>query len=140
MTKQLLEAVLAATTSVCYNAYESALFSGIFSLAFYGMFRISELVASTCVSSKLSTSLRKSHIACSKDSNGQYLKVKLTRSKTVQEGPSVDIVIREQQGTISCPVLCVKAYKKARPKSISHYFAHSDGAQVTTYQVNRPII
>lgn len=45
ITKKLLQEILEQVPSICDNEFESKLFSAIFTLAYFGLFRVSELVA-----------------------------------------------------------------------------------------------
>ena len=45
ITSEILFNVLQQLPNVCYNSYEATLFAAIFSLAYFGLFRISELVS-----------------------------------------------------------------------------------------------
>lgn len=114
---------------VCYDAFESKLFKAIFTLAYFGLFRISELVApaNACAGNQI----RGGDLFLFED--GIRIGVRLVRSKTSQRGPPITFKI-PKQSIGPCPVKAVTDYLAVAPMSHTA-FCHMDAAPVTRQQV-----
>ena len=129
ITKLILTAIADVLHLVCYNLYESKLFRAIFTLAYFGLFRISELVApgKAC----LCNQARVQDIQVSPDAS--FVSVTLVKSKTSQSGPPITLKIpREKQGI--CPVRALQDYLAVAPTRAAA-FSHKNGKPVTRTQV-----
>ncbi|XP_056010387.1 uncharacterized protein LOC125682097 isoform X2 [Ostrea edulis] len=98
---QLFVKIIHALTSVCRSPFESCLFSAAFSLAFYGLLRVSEVL------SLLSSQVSQNQL-------GQ-VSIILHRSKTNQTGKPLVCQITKLPDTNFCPTLPIKAYLQLRP-------------------------
>ena len=127
VTFQKLLQLIPALNNVCRNTYEALLFKTAFTFAFFGFFRISELIGQSkggrggleMSEVKMSTSRIKIHLRGSKtDQLGLGEVISLTR---VPKEPTV------------CPVQSLSKFIDARPKS-EKLFVHLDGSVLTRYQ------
>jgi hypothetical protein len=134
MTEQLLQALIAALPKVTNNNYEATLFSALFSFAFYGLFRVSELTAAREGKGRTS-SLSTKHVKLDTTRSSKSVTIKIAKSKTDQAGRSATIKLLKL-GKPSCPYRWCKKFQRIRPKARS-YFVHGDGAQVTDRQANK---
>ncbi|KAH3859834.1 hypothetical protein DPMN_102655 [Dreissena polymorpha] len=53
ITRKLLAVIVSQLAKVCYNDFEHALFNAMFMLAYFGLFRVSELVSTATSSCQL---------------------------------------------------------------------------------------
>jgi hypothetical protein len=126
---QLLGEIIACLKYICTNAYEQVLFTAAFSLAFFGLLRVSEFTTPTNKASS-HRQLLVSDISVS--TNMVLLRIRW--SKTDQLGLSVTLQIEAQPG-IFCPVNNLTKYLKDRPNSgSSNLFIHFNAKPLTKYQ------
>lgn len=112
---------------VCYDMYEAKLFSALFTLAYFGLFRVSELTVST----PLQTTLQSSDVSFCR--SNQVVVIRLWHYKTNQKGKPVFIKLPDQKGGI-CPVRKLREFLELRPKCNTALFCHRNGAAVTRSQ------
>ena len=110
ITPLLLEALLLAIPSFP-SPYEPALFRAIFSLAFYGCFRVSEYLKSKDEGKWL----RLCDISVS---SPDVLVVSLKKSKTMQRAHAIPVSLPSVPG-VSCPVAAMRAFLAIRPSLAS---------------------
>lgn len=110
-----------------FDGYEWHLFLCAFSLAFFGAFRISELVAPSRVrvGGLLGTDVR-----C----EGSAVHCFLRRSKTDQAGKGVVVSLRELPGSAMCPVHALRSFVALRPSGAVPLLVHADGTFLSKYQ------
>ena len=89
ITPELLRKLIVALPSVCSSTYEAKMFTCVFSLAFFGLFRIGELV---CQSTKIANNaaLQFDDFVFKDD----LMKITIRFSKTDQFGKSTDILLK----------------------------------------------
>ena len=117
---------------VCFNQYETYLFQAVFTLAFFGLFRVSELVWSSAKDP--GRPLQMSDIKFIL--NGKATKVVhiyLRKSKTNQDGRTELIEIYPLDSVV-CPVKALTCYLKHRPSVSNILFCHKDNSPLTRYQ------
>ncbi|XP_071137047.1 uncharacterized protein, partial [Mytilus edulis] len=129
ITPQILDKLISLLPSVCLSQYETLLFSGLFSLAYFGFFRIGELVVNKSLAHSHTLSLDDFSFS---DNN---VSINLKFSKTDQLGKGSLIIIPSINSHV-CPVHLLKKYFIARPKTIGPAFIHFGGHYVTRYQFN----
>ncbi|VDI01631.1 Hypothetical predicted protein [Mytilus galloprovincialis] len=129
ITPQILDKLISLLPSVCLSQYETLLFSGLFSLAYFGFFRIGELVVNKSLAHSHTLSLDDFSFS---DNN---VSINLKFSKTDQLGKGSLIIIPSINSHV-CPVHLLKKYFIARPKTIGPAFIHFGGNYVTRYQFN----
>ena len=89
ITPDLLSKLIAVLPTVCMSMYEAKMFTSVFTLAYFGLFRISELVCQNkSVADK--KALQFSDIVFRNDS----MKITIRFSKTDQMGKSTAIILQ----------------------------------------------
>ncbi|XP_056006415.1 uncharacterized protein LOC125667915 isoform X2 [Ostrea edulis] len=122
LTISILQRVVSALPSVCRSPYEAALFSTIFSIAYHGLLRVSEVL-----------SIHRAHISLTKNN----VSILIPRSKTDQIGNTTTLQISKHANSDTCPVQWVLKFLRLRPNSDSTlFFIHMDYKHVTRYQFN----
>lgn len=113
----MLADLCAATTVVCYSAYEALLFITAFVLGFFGAFRISEQVP--C-----------SKFGCMGICHNQVVleqsavHIWLQRSKTDQYGKGAWVTLQVQLDERVCPVSVVRQFLGVRLRAGEHFLIH----------------
>ena len=126
VTLGILEKILSVLASICYSHYETTLFKAVFVLAYYGLFRVSELV----YTEKGGQPLTAKDLLVENDGRG--LLVTIRASKTSRK--PVIIRIPQERAPNSCPIQLISEYLKMRPQSSEILFVHSNGLPLTRYQ------
>lgn len=128
ITEDVLIKIFHALPYVCFNQYELFLFQAVFSLAYFGLFRVGELVF---------TGHRQSgHPVRYNDIKviSECLKVRIGISKTNQYGKPVCLNIPAIQNEFICPVNTMQRYLSARGFFPGNLFCHSNSSPLTRYQ------
>ncbi|KAE8592191.1 hypothetical protein XENTR_v10018681 [Xenopus tropicalis] len=123
----LLSRVFVQLKEICFSGYEESLFKLAFSLAFYGAFRISELISRNKVGNG---GLLLEDVHHSENQLSIYLKF----SKTDIFGKGKWIVLNRMNGNVTCPVTCFEEFFNCRPKKGSILLIHEDGKALSIYQ------
>ncbi|KAM4036363.1 uncharacterized protein ACNLHF_015289 [Anomaloglossus baeobatrachus] len=123
----LLQQILSVLGRVCSSPFEVFLFSCAFTLAFFGAFRISELVAS---SSTRSGGLQAEDMHQYTD----RLECFLAKSKTDQQGRGKWIPLFPLSGSRACPVICFRNYVSRRPNIQGSLLIHEDCKSLSQFQ------
>lgn len=123
----LLVSLCAQVGRECVSAYEVLLFKAAFTLAFFGAFRISELVAS---SGKAVDGLRFHDVEVA----AEGLVCWLRRSKTDQLGRGRKVVLFRLQDSEVCPVRCLEEFFAVRQRDGVGLLIHRDGRSLSRYQ------
>lgn len=131
VTPDLLSKLLKSLPNVCKSVYETSLFSAIFSLAYFGFFRIGELVVSSPGLHGHVINVRNVLLK----ENESVLQLSLPHSKTDQEGKGV-LIDFPAIDSVACPVKLVRQYLSVRPVLAGPLFCHFGGLPVTRYQFN----
>lgn len=125
----MLADLCAATTVVCYSAYEALLFITAFVLGFFGAFRISEQVP--C-----------SKFGCMGICHNQVVleqsavHIWLQRSKTDQYGKGAWVTLQVQLDERVCPVSVVRQFLGVRLRAGEHFLIHVNLVPLSKYQFN----
>ncbi|XP_062973745.1 uncharacterized protein LOC134392912 [Elgaria multicarinata webbii] len=114
---------------LCHSPYEAALFHAVAVTAFFGAFRISELLA--CSKNDRSCTALQYHDLALFDHG---VTLRLRRSKTDQEGRGACISLNRAQITDICPVSALHTFANLRGDREGYLFCHSDSAPLTKYQ------
>ncbi|XP_075688135.1 uncharacterized protein LOC142656971 [Rhinoderma darwinii] len=123
----LLSSLGGSLASVCRSSDEMDLFRLAFSLAFFGAFRIGELVSP---STKQAGGLRSGEVSLFAD----RLEVWLRRSKTDQVGKGKLIVLFALPGSVMCPVECMRGFTPNRGSPDLPLLRHVDGSFLSRFQ------
>jgi hypothetical protein len=131
----LLKRLITSLRSICTSTYEAALFSFAFSLAFFALLRIREIMSDTnnrpgtLVIRFLDIMFKVS------DCGNEQLHLTLKSSKTDQRLKSVTLIIRRQVDKLICPIESLKRYLSIRSNfPDGNLFIHFDGSNLTRYQ------
>ncbi|KAJ1140554.1 hypothetical protein NDU88_006904 [Pleurodeles waltl] len=117
---------------VCSPPYELSLFHFAYSLAFFGAFRKSELIADS--KSVLGSGIELSNVIVTDSS----LCVKVRRSKMDLRGKGTWVCLGSAQGTTHCPVVLAGEFLRVRPEwGCSKLLIHENGCPLTRYQFTR---
>ncbi|XP_069809649.1 uncharacterized protein [Dendropsophus ebraccatus] len=114
--------------TLCTDGYEWVLFRAAFSLAFFGAFRIGELVSRSCVSGD---GLQVRDVEVGEGSVSCWLR----KSKTDQAGRGKHIRLYAIGDCAACPVKCVSEYLKVRSGGREGpLLLHRDGRALSRFQ------
>ncbi len=131
VTVELLAEVIGALPQVCTNLYEASLFTALYTLAFFGFFRVSELVAASGTDRSNRALLLSDTLVAGDQSQMQIL---LRTSKTDKHGRGTRIDIQSVPKSILCPVAAMSNYLSKRPAVQGPLFIHFDHATLTKFQ------
>lgn len=131
ITYEILVEISLKLSSVCNSQFESILFKAAYTLAFFGLFRVGELV----FSSAFMADAPLLELDIIQYEPNKSFKVRLRRSKTNQQGVPVIVPIAAT-GTSVCPVASMNDYLRVRPKNVNckYLFCHLDGSPLSRYQ------
>ena len=123
ITLQRLQELVGVLPTVCVNTYEVKLFTAAFTLAFFGFFRVSELVGQGEASRAGRRGLGVSDIVLN-----NKLSVKILGSKTDQCQKGIHVFLdRVPKIPAVCPVFAMQVYLQARPPSGGALLIHFNG-------------
>ena len=130
ITLSILTRICQQLTFVTYSRYETLLFQAVYSLAYFGLFRVSELVATSIYQT--------SHALCANDvqfePSFEAIIICIRSSKTNQVGGPVRIRIPDSaDNNLSC-VQLMREYVQVRPKHGGFFFCHANGNPLTRSQ------
>ena len=127
VTFSVLRRIFGVLGEVCSSAYEIRLFRAGFSVAFFGAFRVGELVSP---SKRVPGGLLVNDVHLAE---GKVV-FRLKRSKTDQGGKGVGVSLYSLPGSEACPVGVVREFFKVRPKLGGPFLMHGDGSFVSRFQ------
>lgn len=125
ITYSLLTKVYDILPSICATSFELVLFRTLYVLAYYGLFRVSELISTRHGGLPLQFQ------DVSIDSPPVSATLTLHSTKTSQS-PITFRIPRPDNGP--CPVTLLSHYLHIRPSQMGHLFIHRNGLPVTRYQ------
>ncbi|XP_071980338.1 uncharacterized protein [Engystomops pustulosus] len=123
----LLHKLLGMLPAVCVSEYERVLFSVVFSWAFFGAFRVGELVSPRKSSPG---GIQVHHVVMGMDE----LRITLVGSKTDKLGKGFLVSLRRLEVQLVCPVAKYEAFVQVRGGAAGSLFIHADGSPLTRYQ------
>ncbi|XP_077309871.1 integrase/recombinase xerD homolog [Lithobates pipiens] len=124
---ELLGRICEKLRVVCSSGYEVVLFRAAFILAFFGAFRIGELVSP---SKRGRGGLFVEEVACLTD----RVTMKVRRSKTDQDGKGKEVVVFAIPGCHLCPVLVLREFLNCRPALLGPLLLHERGEFLSRFQ------
>ena len=131
ITFEKLQSILSCLSLVCKNTFEAVLFKTMFSIAFFGFFRVSELLGQ-------SPSLLGGRKGVQREDVKLLLPramISLSGSKTDQDGKGQLIVLVNIPSLPDvCPVMLLSKFLEMSPGTAGSLFIHLDGSPVTRYQ------
>ncbi|XP_078509305.1 integrase/recombinase xerD homolog [Lissotriton helveticus] len=124
--------ILGALPQVCWSHYEVQLLQLAYSLAFFGAFRVSELVPNSKMDRQGGIAVDDVVMAAG------LLQVRVRRSKTDPLGKGVWVQLRASQGAGYCPVMLMERFMQMRPGcEDNRLLVHEDGTPLTKFQFTR---
>lgn len=131
ITFQKLQELVNTLPLVCSDTYESTLFVAAFSLAFFGLLRISELLGQDSSFINGRPGIQVSDI----QRLSNRLQINIVGSKTDQERIG-EVICLEQVVSHPdlCPVLSTKQLLEKIPSHSGSLLIHNDGSKLTRYQ------
>lgn len=130
ITIEILKDVCDILPAVCYNQFEANLFKAAFLLAFFGLFRVSEIV----VPSSLLVNRTITREDISVDPDKKHIVITLKISKSNQSGPPTRIRLPCEKNIALCPVCAVREFINIRPICEGPFFCHANKNPVTRCQ------
>ncbi|XP_073481634.1 integrase/recombinase xerD homolog [Aquarana catesbeiana] len=127
VTFEILQGVIAQLERVCSSGYEVLLFKVAFLLAFFGAFRIGELVSP---SKRVQGGLSYQDVKC----ETEVLQLYLRKSKTDQLGRGRIVRVYPVVGSLLCPVGAVREFLGFRPVGMGPFLVHSGGEFLSRFQ------
>lgn len=124
---ELLLALGDGLDKICFSAFEVLLFRAAYALAFFGAFRISELVSH---SRKTAGGLQVEDVSFL----GEVLACEIRRSKTDQQGKGVRVLLHRLDGSSMCPVRVLREYLAVRPDGPGPLLVHAGGLFLSVFQ------
>lgn len=128
ITKDILIQICHTLQFICFSHYEVILFRACFSLAYFGLFRVGELVH---------TDQRQAGYALKLDDikfGQNIVKVRVRVSKTNHTSQPVFLHIGAISDKNICPVQALHNYMCMRSSRPGNLFCHVDGSPLTRYQ------
>ncbi|KAM8960554.1 uncharacterized protein RCH25_036277 [Pelodytes ibericus] len=127
VTFSILLRILEALPLVCSSPFENVLFALAFSWAFFGAFRVGELVSPTRLKhgGVLLEDVRH---------QGDSICVLIRRSKTDQVGKGLTVSLLALPDSPACPVHCLQQFLHLRPDGGSPLLVHRDGSAMSRFQ------
>ena len=126
-----LVAICKILGNICISEYETLLFRAAYRLAFFGLFRVSELVFTS--SQQSDQPLQVSDVLCTTKAGQYILRIRQRKAKCNQTGKPYIIDIPAIEST-ECPLLAMEAFLKIRPHKSVYLFCHINGQPLTRYQ------
>lgn len=130
ITRSVLLVVVNVLSKVCYNAYETKLFQALFKIAYFGLFRVSELVGTSVTS--FSRQIQVQDVAVLPDLSA--VTICMFRFKTNQRGSPVTLRIPKEGDSQLCPVRELQSFLLVRYCQPGPLFCHANGRPVTLQQ------
>lgn len=129
ITFDLLGKLVSILPAICISKYEETLFKSMFLTAYFGFFRLSELVLSKSPDVQHAISVDNVSIV------SDMLQIFVQSSKTDQTGKGALVQISSVGGEF-CPVMAVKQFQLVRPSLPGPFYCHFSGQPVSRYQFN----
>lgn len=127
VTFEILRGIVEQLGEVCVSAYEVTLFKVAFVLAFFGAFRISELVSP---SKKVQGGIGFQEVQWEEEGVAIFLR----KSKTDQGGRGRMVRVYPIHGSPQCPVSTVKEFLKVRPNVQGPFLIHLNCSMLSRFQ------
>ena len=131
VTLSLLCDLIKILPAVCSSNFEASLFAAAFSVAFFGFFRVDELVSSSGAGLEHVIS-----IADVKFLNDNTLVELGLRSSKTDANAEGAVLTLQAVDTLFCPVKLLRRYIALRPSVAGPLFCHFGGQPLTRFQFN----
>lgn len=130
ITESILTKLVVALSQICFSTYEAILFKAAFTLAYFGLFRVGELVYTTEQYSN--RPLLRSDIML--EDSLRAVRVTIRCSKANQRGPPDTLRIPDSNITDICCVKAINEFMKIRPVNDGLFFCHLNKSPLTRNQ------
>ena len=129
---ELLTKICQTLSEICFNQYETFLFKAVFTLAYFGLLRVSELVFTGPMHADRPLQYDDVSYALS----SKILFVQIRKSKTNQVGKATKLKIYPAEKGAVCYVEPVLNFMKVRPNITckGYLFCHANREPLTRYQ------
>ncbi|XP_069089322.1 integrase/recombinase xerD homolog [Pleurodeles waltl] len=124
-----LRQLLGALRHICHENFEYTLFKAAFSLAFFGAFRVSELVA-PAKSGPTDTCIHRQDVQIGK----RNMQILLQKSKTDQLGKGEKIELKCLDDHELCPVCSTREFIQLSPEGQGTLLKHENGDSLSIFQ------
>lgn len=131
ITAAVLQKILNALQAVTVNSYDHKLFAAMYTLAYFGFLRVSEL---TAASRSTPVNLSKTILCSDIKLCALQADVRLKVTKTNQSGTPTILQLSSVPSSPICPVAALHAYKPFTSAPLAPFFVHYGGEPVTRYQ------
>ena len=128
ITIDLLEVIVSNLQFICSSSYEYTLFKAVYCCAFFGFFRVGELVQAGLPQKALIIE----DIKLSRDGKSVIFYLKSSKADKYHRG--VHICISAIPSHPLCPVTAMSKYLALRPHGPSQAFVHWNNSALTRYQ------
>lgn len=130
ITLQMLSSFSKTLAYICSSNYEQLLFKAAYFIAFFGLFRVGELVFTS--PAYASRPLMLDDVTF--EGNGTRITITVRQSKCDQRGISETVNINQHRDPNLCPVRALHCFLQQRPNSSQYLFIHVNGQPLTRYQ------
>ncbi|OCU00152.1 hypothetical protein XELAEV_18005938mg [Xenopus laevis] len=127
ITLNILEGIFSQLGCITESPFELLLFRLAFSWAFFGAFRISELVSSNRAGAG---GLSREDIKREE----QSLSIRIREAKTDKSGKGFMVELHGVGGFDACPVKCFDEYCRVRREQVGIFLIHQDGSALSKFQ------
>ncbi|OCT99474.1 hypothetical protein XELAEV_18005255mg, partial [Xenopus laevis] len=127
ITLNILEGIFGQLWGISHSPFERLLFRVAFSWAFFGAFRISELVSPNRAGAGgvLREDIKR---------EGQSLSIRIREAKTDKSGKGLMVELHGVEGFDACPVRCFDDYCRVRNEQGGIFLIHQDGSALSKFQ------
>lgn len=132
ITQGVLIKICQMLPNICYNEYEERLFRAAFSLAYFGLLRVGEIVTTDW--KQADYALRLDDVNIAKDETSLTLRIR--KSKNNHTGKPIVMRISRVANSKICPVSAVISYLKVREHVPGVFLLHANNKPVTRNQFN----
>lgn len=130
ISKETLNKICSKLPQICSNQYETLLFTAAFTLAYYGLLRVSELVYTDPMHKDRPLQLSD----VSYDTKNKTLILQIRKSKTDQAGKACKLTIHPADKGSICCINSVLLFMGVRPKIEGILLCHQNRDHLTRYQ------
>ena len=123
----MLNSILLALKHICYSEYETILFKTVFSMAYFGLFRVSELVGTNLHD----RALTKNDVVLERNASAVLIQLRVTKTNQIGSPTSIRI---SQNTENSVMFGLLKTYMSLLPTKAYFFFCHADKKPLTRYQ------
>ncbi|OCT76599.1 hypothetical protein XELAEV_18031802mg [Xenopus laevis] len=127
ITLSILEGIFGQLGGIAHSPFELLLFRVAFSWAFFGAFRISELVSPNRAGAGgvLREDIKR---------EGQSLSIRIREAKTDKKRKGLMVELHGVEGFGACPVTCFDEYCRVRNEQAGIFLIHQDGSALSKFQ------